>query len=96
MKSVFLSPAPVCPDCGTKLDAHSGVGDSEGATPRAGSLVICSECGALLVFTEDLNLRLLTQKDREEFAREQPDALLTLDRGRAHVLARNARTGGAA
>ena len=53
--------APSCPTCGKKLDgATDFVGN---ATPSPGDFSVCSGCQDILVFTDELGLRELTEED---------------------------------
>jgi phage FluMu protein Com len=54
-----------CPSCGTITDSDS-VAFGEDAKPSPGDVSICLYCAKLLVFGDDLNLKLPTNKQLEE------------------------------
>lgn len=61
MKSGQLESAPHCPACNKLLD---GFTDPKGdATPESGNLSICSYCRTFLCFTDELQLREMTQEE---------------------------------
>jgi hypothetical protein len=51
---------PHCPQCNKLLDAATGISPHAYPTPDPGSFSVCAECGAFLVYTDDLQLRLAT------------------------------------
>lgn len=63
MNRVNRSDRQACPSCNTYVfDAHSSVmGDD--ARPEPGDFSICFSCGATLVFTGGLRLRLPTHSE---------------------------------
>ena len=54
-------PESRCPSCGDLLDAVSSF--QHDAPPDPGSICICSECDAILVFNADLTQRKLTARE---------------------------------
>lgn len=59
-----VSPAP-CPYCGSKLDAATDpYGD---ARPKPGDASVCWYCAGVLVFGDDLAVRLPTDEERATF-----------------------------
>lgn len=78
------SPVPEtsCPRCGRRFDRAS---DPTGeATPAPGSATVCIGCNALLVFTEDMGVRGMTEAEfcdrmqNAEFARNLAQAIITV------------------
>lgn len=54
---------PLCPSCGAVVDGATQInGDAEGL-PDPGDLSMCIYCGKYLLFTEGLELRLLTEAE---------------------------------
>ena len=51
-----------CPTCNIKLNAATGVLDSEWIV-RPTDMTICINCGEILTFTDDLDLRLADLND---------------------------------
>jgi hypothetical protein len=66
---VRIAPGATCPQCG-------GVGSQLRECPKAGAAVVCV-CGAVLAWTELLDLRVSTPDDLERWQKE--DALLFKD-----------------
>jgi len=66
------TPPSACPNCGTLLEAATGLG-----TPQPGSLSICYQCDALMIFSADLTLRLMTPEERAQLDKD-PVALLMI------------------
>jgi hypothetical protein len=60
MQSTDL-PADRCPLCGAVIDAASCLQDD--AHPTPGDLTICLRCQGLLIFTEDMHHRVLTNRE---------------------------------
>jgi hypothetical protein len=55
---------PTCPTCGKMLDGATDIiGD---ATPSAGDFTVCVGCRDILVFTDELGLRALTEEDMKD------------------------------
>lgn len=71
--SANAKPCP-CPLCGKTLDHGTHV-RKENARPKAGDFGICLDCGAILVYREDLGVRLATQAEKDELGRRQPQDL---------------------
>lgn len=55
-----------CPACGTSANAALNTDPEAPRPPRSGDLTVFHKCRAILVFTEDLKVRLMT--DIEECA----------------------------
>lgn len=58
-------PEHSCPKCGYKSDCVSIAFENETPIPRPGDLSLCLCCGAMNVFTKDLQLRLPNAKEQE-------------------------------
>ena len=58
------TPANNCPACNYNIDAASGI--EEDIKPQNGDLSVCFNCGAFLIFNEDLTVSLLSQKSFSE------------------------------
>lgn len=50
-----------CPWCRTVHEAHTGIGAT--GTPQAGDASLCYECVMFSIYTEDLTLRMPTDKE---------------------------------
>lgn len=59
-------PVCLCVNCGEAINAASGIGNDD--TPEPGNITICSECGHLMAFADDLSLRELNDKEMLEVA----------------------------
>ena len=57
-----------CPYCQYNLSAASHHSD---ALPSVGDLSVCIECAQLLVFDDDLMLRIPTQKEYQKYKNHQ-------------------------
>lgn len=55
------TPKSVCPECGKQMDCATGLNTA--SCPSAGDFSICIGCAAILVFKEDLTLRLPTDAE---------------------------------
>lgn len=64
-------PETRCPRCGATFDAASDEWNEHPRGPRAGDMTICVYCAAVLVFEEQLALRLFTDADLERLHPEQ-------------------------
>lgn len=62
MAKAFEIPESECPTCGEVLHASTSVGE-EGLEPRPGDLSVCCYCLEISVFTDDLQLRPMTEAD---------------------------------
>lgn len=60
-----------CPICKHSLDRASYVdtGDTE-VSPTSGDITICAYCSALLVFTDDLGVRIAKPEDTKALSNE--------------------------
>lgn len=54
----FVVDEDVCPSCGCKLGAYSGITDT--AAPVPGDFSVCYNCTAYLVVDDQLKVQLLT------------------------------------
>lgn len=60
------NPEARCPICQRVVDACTHVDPARDAMARPGDLSVCANCGALLIFLEDLRVRGLTREEFEE------------------------------
>lgn len=72
--SFRIESKPHCPKCNTTLDGGMGIEDIT-ARPKPGDITICVYCESLLCFTDDLQLRAMTFKERIELPEETQRAL---------------------
>ncbi len=70
----YEGPVSPCPTCGKGLDRHLATRASSGP-PRPGDYTLCAYCGVLLLFTEDMGVRLATGKDEERVTNEDRETL---------------------
>lgn len=76
-----LTQAIALPCCGYKVDAHLWLGNpSMPEKPEAGSLSICVNCGAILVFVTLEEIKVARARDCMAISPEQRDALFHLRR----------------
>jgi len=62
--NTFKTPTCKCPVCSYEMDACSGVdGDS---APAKDDITVCYNCATLLLFNDDLTIRLPTVQERKE------------------------------
>jgi hypothetical protein len=73
--------ASECPACGHPLNAATGI-DDPSARPSPGDVSICWECAAVLAFTEDLSVRLMSNAEVAELSRDDPALYDTVQRAR--------------
>lgn len=60
----FYTPKSVCPTCGYVVDAASiAVGPESCRPPSEGDISLCFKCGEVMVFRDDLSLRLALLDD---------------------------------
>jgi len=64
-KSARPMPSNPCPHCEAPLAWATGFNT---APPAPGDPTLCNECGHLLVFTEDLNLRPISEDDWKTYS----------------------------
>ncbi len=72
-------PATECPSCKRRLDGAGPVSPDAPAhvTPSPGDPSVCMGCGAFLIFTEDLHLRLMLFEEFEALPAEVKDEMRT-------------------
>lgn len=88
IRSHHLETAPVCPDCRATLDGATGVSGIRAPAPA--NVTVCVYCAAVLVFTEELDLRRATA---EELVRVEANPYLGIAREVVHAaIARRRRT----
>lgn len=60
-----------CPACGYRLDAAQ---DADGnSRPASGDVSFCFGCGTILIFTDDMAVRLATDTELDELAKDDPE-----------------------
>lgn len=59
----FRTPPRLCPKCGDKLDAVTNLTRNQPGGPDPGSVSMCINCGAVLMFGEGLTLREMTHPE---------------------------------
>lgn len=62
-------PASPCLNCGSLLDAATQP-DDPSLQPKPGELTMCTYCGAILVFDEEMRHRLPTPEENEQIERD--------------------------
>jgi hypothetical protein len=67
-------PSCRCPKCGKELGRATET--VRGQTPRPGCLSFCLECEAMLMFQDDMTLRLVTDAEQSEIMRSRQGALI--------------------
>lgn len=65
----IIIPLSKCPLCGYEMDCVTCV-DTPDQAPRPGDLTICIKCGEVLVFTEELGLRIPTKEEYERYGND--------------------------
>ena len=61
-----------CPACNKELDATTSIQD-ESLLPKPGNLSICFYCGDMSEFDDNLDLRSLSQEQKAEIKKEDPE-----------------------
>ncbi len=59
-----------CPSCKALLDVATTLGPRR---PKPNDITVCGFCAVLLVFEEDLSVRLMTPTEIEEFRKADPE-----------------------
>ena len=74
-------PLTECPQCGHRINAASTLSDDgRFAHPHAGDTTVCMDCGAWLVFRDDLSMRLMTADEKVGLEELERQALVQLSR----------------
>lgn len=60
MKSTPVNPENICPSCYRKLDMAND--PEEKFVPKKGDLTVCIYCQEVLEFTDDLNIKKLSEE----------------------------------
>jgi hypothetical protein len=76
-------PQSACPFCFARLDAATSI---RGFVPTPGSYSICLDCGRLLVFTADLELRKPTMEEHLEVESSTEFAIVNRLVDKRHLL----------
>ena len=66
MKTTVLPERDACPLCGHWLDAATAGPSNPDATPKPGDITVCIQCVSVLVFDEDLRVRVPTDAEQAE------------------------------
>jgi RNase P subunit RPR2 len=61
-----------CPECETVLGYTACINDEEAVLPESGDITICSNCGAIAKFTDDLTLASLTEDEKDRYSKADP------------------------
>ncbi len=59
-----------CPTCHVKIDVATAIDDD--VTPVPGNYTLCAECGDVLVFTDDMGVRGLSQSEIDRIKIDEP------------------------
>jgi len=62
----------ICPVCGHKLDTCV---EDEKAKPENGDITLCFYCGELLIFSEDLKIKSITEEQFKLLDDDLKDAI---------------------
>lgn len=73
MKRVRVPQAGECPDCFERVDAASS---ESGRMPSPGDFSVCAMCGAILRYSEDLQVRRINDGELDELQPDQREILL--------------------
>lgn len=73
----YLPEQPTCPVCGVRLSGAAPVNAT--TPPSPGDFTVCVHCATVLCYAEGLRPRVMTQEDRDEIQRTEPDILVLLD-----------------
>jgi len=72
-----MVPTALCPHCGYGFDRAS-VAEGEKKEPRPGDISMCISCGGFLVFTDDIRVRKIEERDWQELDAEAMATLLNM------------------
>ena len=72
-----IKPSP-CPSCKNILDAATGVGEGLQPTAKPGAVTVCAYCQALLVFTNEMQLRFLKQEELDAMPERHRKMMLSM------------------
>ena len=61
-----------CPECGIELSAASG-----GGNPHPGDACVCIQCGSVLIYCQNMDLRIATE-DEFKLVLTHPEAALII------------------
>jgi len=70
-------PSSACPVCGTLLDAATG---KTGTRPKPGDLTLCIKCGEILIFEDDMFLKVAPAQVLESLSREKYEYVRRIQR----------------
>jgi hypothetical protein len=72
-------PPHKCTACGYDIDCATGLKPDE--IPEPGSISICLNCGAIGIYTQDMQLRQATRKEEAKLLRSSMGVMVMLARG---------------
>lgn len=72
--NVFRLPACACPTCGKPFNA-AGHLEPHQAGPKSGDFSVCLSCATVLIFTDDLRTRRMSEEERSQLSDEQRDSI---------------------
>jgi len=73
----FRHEADHCPVCGHILNAATAT-DAVPQAPEPGDVTICIDCVAFITWDKDMKMRRLSDEERLQIARNEPDVYRTL------------------
>jgi len=53
----------MCPVCSSELDRATEAGSVDGDAPKSGDISVCLYCSSVLIFKDDLGIRLVKQEE---------------------------------
>lgn len=87
MKDNFVRLAPAeCPVCHRMNDSASCMSDANAIRPKPGSYAMCLRCGALLVYTRTMRLRMMTEREFVKAPNETRELWARMARSRKAVM----------
>lgn len=71
----FIENKPLCPSCNERLDGASNAEEDEDIEPKPRDITVCIYCGSLLIFNQDMSLRVGTieqdvPEEQQEYVRQ--------------------------
>lgn len=79
-----VMPVSTCPHCGKQVDRATGIGAH---VPQPGAVSVCVSCAGISVIGDDMQLRLPTDAEYEEF-KDEPELKMYLDFVKKHQAGR--------
>ena len=62
-----------CPCCNNLMDAHTVVSTDNKYQPSPGDVSICFYCGAINLYDEELNIKIMTEEEQRKYSKSDPD-----------------------